>query len=212
MYKTWLGLEFEREGVHRLRARRAPLHPLHHADPHEPGSESGNVPMAADERLRVTFSNIDPQAPTRAFTFQVYVDTTDRYHGARLAFLPTRPTARAAPLRSSPRGLPHVPSMSGRRPCRHSQQLRARSARRADPGRHARQLVTASGLLRGPPATPRLATAAVPCHVGSLPRVGQAAPHANANASDAFLTHPGSTAPTTSARSSAACERASSFS
>lgn len=38
------------------------------------------MPIAADEKLRVTFTNIDPQAPTRAFTFQVYVDTSDRYH------------------------------------------------------------------------------------------------------------------------------------
>jgi len=33
-----------------------------------------------DERLRIVFTHVDPQAPTRAFTFYVYVDSSDRYH------------------------------------------------------------------------------------------------------------------------------------
>eukprot|EP00908_Phaeocystis_cordata_P000661 Transcript_10724.p6 GENE.Transcript_10724~~Transcript_10724.p6 ORF type:complete len:87 (-),score=54.36 Transcript_10724:514-774(-) len=36
-----------------------------------------------DERLRIVFTHVDPQAPTRAFTFYVYVDASDRYHVVR---------------------------------------------------------------------------------------------------------------------------------
>jgi kinetochore protein Spc25 len=33
-----------------------------------------------DERLRLTFTNIDPSAPMRPFAFQVFVDGGDKYH------------------------------------------------------------------------------------------------------------------------------------
>ena len=33
-----------------------------------------------DERLRLIFTNVDEHAPSRAFSFLVYVDATDRYH------------------------------------------------------------------------------------------------------------------------------------
>ena len=42
-------------------------------------------PPPPDERLRIVFTHVDPQAPTRAFTFYVYVDASDRYHGAATA-------------------------------------------------------------------------------------------------------------------------------
>jgi len=47
VYRSMLGLEFERVG---------------------------------DERLRLVFTNIDPHAPSRAFAFQVFVDSSDHYH------------------------------------------------------------------------------------------------------------------------------------
>ena len=34
----------------------------------------------ADERLRLTFTNVDPNDPMKAFAFQVYVDGSDKYH------------------------------------------------------------------------------------------------------------------------------------
>ena len=34
----------------------------------------------ADERLRLTFTNIDPNDPMKAFAFQVFVDGRDKYH------------------------------------------------------------------------------------------------------------------------------------
>uniref|UniRef100_A0A7S4B4Y7 Kinetochore protein SPC25 n=1 Tax=Chrysotila carterae TaxID=13221 RepID=A0A7S4B4Y7_CHRCT len=33
-----------------------------------------------DERLRLVFTNLDARAPSRAFSFQVYVDALDKYH------------------------------------------------------------------------------------------------------------------------------------
>lgn len=169
------------------------------------------VSAATDERLRVTFTNIDPQAPTRAFTFQVYVDTSDRYHGALLAFLPTCPAAHAAPVCSSPLGLAHVhvPPMLGRRP----PPPQSTTASPQCPTCRPSSTRCASMSQRRAPAITWLAAAAVPCHVASLSCAGQAIAHANSRRGiDAFFTHPGSTAPMTSARSSAACERASSFS
>ena len=32
------------------------------------------------ERLRLTFTNVDPNDPMKAFAFQVYVDGSDKYH------------------------------------------------------------------------------------------------------------------------------------
>ena len=37
-------------------------------------------PLLERERLRLTFTNIDPADPMRAFSFQVFVDGGDQYH------------------------------------------------------------------------------------------------------------------------------------
>lgn len=39
-----------------------------------------NFERVGDERLRLTFTNIDPNHPMRAFSFQVFVDSGDKYH------------------------------------------------------------------------------------------------------------------------------------
>ena len=41
-------------------------------------------PHDADERLRLVMTSIDARAPSRAFSFTVYVDSADRYHSVCL--------------------------------------------------------------------------------------------------------------------------------
>ena len=127
MYKKWLGLEFERVEGARLpplpptctpliSARPAtapgsarysthtaptPTAPTPPASSHTAPSPTASSPAAsADERLRIVFTHVDPQAPTRAFTFYVYVDSSDRYHGAATPAPrpPPRPAHHRAPL------------------------------------------------------------------------------------------------------------------
>ena len=52
-----------------------------------------------DERLRLIFTNIDERAPSRTFSFQVFVDKEDHYHSARHA-----PRAHRAPRTREPSG------------------------------------------------------------------------------------------------------------
>lgn len=86
MYRNMLGLEFERVGgafcrspctlynaaVRIAKPTRCPYTPL---------------PMYPDERLRLVMTSIDARAPSRAFSFMVYVDPTDRYHSALASYL-----------------------------------------------------------------------------------------------------------------------------
>ena len=73
-----------------------------------------------DERLRLIFTNIDERAPSRTFSFQVFVDKEDHYHSARHAprahraprdaSPPVNVRARAQQLRTASRRCPRSPS------------------------------------------------------------------------------------------------------
>ena len=59
------------------------------------------------ERLRLVFTNVDERDTSRAFSFEVFVDGADRYHGAR-----RRPPARPRPARAAIRARAHLPAKS----------------------------------------------------------------------------------------------------